>query len=230
MTLTAKVMEVAKMTKITNVAKMLKLMKVSKKTKVAKATKFVVAFSLIISLFSPSLAWAEESEDGLPASESTNLVDPTQRADNSFIYDTTVASLYSQASLYNDRTVQIMGEVIGDRVKGPNGMYWITLTETLKNDKSSISVLMSEEQTSQISHYGRYGVMGTTLQVRGTYHQACDQHDGLPDIHATTSSVMESGKDTPDSLNPRDFLPGFVAIIVGLVLMGLFYFARERMR
>ena len=125
MTLTAKAMEVtkatklmkmAKVTKVTNAAKMLKLMKVSKEAKIAKATKFVVAFSLIISLFSPSLAWSEESEDGLPAPESTNLVDPTQRADNSFIYDTTVASLYSQASLYNDRTVQIMGEVIGDRV------------------------------------------------------------------------------------------------------------------
>lgn len=169
-------------------------------------------------------AWAGET-DG------QNLVDPTQRADNSFIYDTTVASLFSQASLYDDRTVQISGEVIGDCIGSDDpAMKWITLTETATQDKSSISVLLSSDQAGQISHYGRYGVVGTTLQVRGIYHQACDVHDGLPDVHATNSSVLWRGQDTPDQLGPNELVPGIVMVIIGLALMGAFYFVRERNR
>ena len=172
----------------------------------------------------PAVALADDSEQ--------NLVDPTQRADNSFIYDTTIESLFEQSSLYENRTVQVTGEVIGDRINasGETGYCWITLTATDSEDKSSISVLLSEEQASQIDRYGKYGVTGTILQVRGISHQACDEHDGLPDIHATNSSVVTRGIDHPDAFDINEFAPGLVAVILGFALMGLFYFARERTR
>lgn len=160
-----------------------------------------------------------------------NLVDPTQRADNSFIYDTTIESLFAQSSLYDGRTVQVIGEVIGDRISADeDGYCWITLTVLNDEDKSSISVLMSDEQAGQIDRYGKYGVTGTTLQVRGTYHQACGEHDGLPDIHATDSSVVSRGASHPDDFAATDFAPGLAAVVVGLVLLAAFYFARERTR
>lgn len=172
----------------------------------------------------PTLAFAAEGEG--------NVVDPTQRADNSFIYDTTIESLFEQASLYDDRTVQIVGEVIGDRIAANDGAgsYWITLTSMDEDNASSISVLLSAEQAGQIDHYGRYGVTGTTLQVRGTYHQACDEHDGLPDVHATNSSVLSKGSEHPDALSIQDFIPGALCVLAGFILLGMFYFARERMR
>ena len=161
-----------------------------------------------------------------------NLVDPTQRADNSFIYDTTIESLFDQSSLYDNRTVQVVGEVIGDRISADDGTdrCWVMLTSLDVDNASSISVILSAEQASQIDHYGRYGVTGTTLQVRGTYHQACPDHDGIPDVHATASSVIAKGVEHPDNLSPGEFLPGLVTIIIGLALLGIFYFARERMR
>lgn len=185
-----------------------------------------------------------EQDAGDPSSESgqsaatsvelndNNLVDPTQRADNSFIYDTTIESLFEQASLYDNRTIQIVGEVVGDRINANDGTdrCWIMLTSLDEDNSSSISVILSAEQAGQIDHYGRYGVTGTTLQVRGTYHQACPDHDGLPDVHATASSVVSKGVEHPDNLEPREFLPGLIAIIIGLALLGAFYFARERMR
>lgn len=173
--------------------------------------------------FAPSSAYAIDAD--------SNLVDPTQRADNSFIYDTTVASLINQASLYEDRTVQVVGEVIGDKIRADEpDRTWITLTETDAGDQSSISVLLSSEQAKQIDRFGRYGVIGTTLQVRGTYHQACDEHDGLPDIHATTSSVLSRGQDVPDTFDVNDFVPGIITVIIGFGLLAAFHFARERTR
>ena len=183
----------------------------------------LLAIAVVLAL-APATAFADESEP--------NLVDPTQRADNSFIYDTTIESLFEQASLYENRTVQVVGEVIGDRIRSSNspGYFWITLTVIDSEDKSSISVLMSEEQSNQIDRYGKYGVTGTILQVRGTYHQACNEHDGLPDIHATNSSVVSRGVEHSDAFNLGEFVPGIIAVFLGVVLMGIFYFARERTR
>lgn len=184
----------------------------------------IVALACLLAFAAPLSAFADEDDH--------NLVDPTQRADNSFIYDTTIESLFEQASLYDNRTVQIVGEVVGDRIETNDGTgnCWVMLTSMDEDNSSSISVLLSAEQASQIDHYGRYGVTGTTLQVRGTYHQACGVHDGLPDLHATNSSVLAKGIEHPDLLNPVDFLPGFLLILAGLALMGVYYFARERMR
>ena len=196
--------------------------------RLARAFSFLAIALLLVGACVGSLPnKADAAEDESEA----NRVDPTQRADNSFIYDTTIDSLFNQASLYDERTVQIVGEVIGDRIIADRyGNVWITLTATETEDKSTISVLMSEDQASQIDRYGKYGVTGTILQVRGTYHQACSEHDSLPDIHATESSVMSRGLEKPDEFVASEFAPGIVAIILGFGLMGAFLFARERMR
>lgn len=183
----------------------------------------MASFLALVLLFAaPTRAFAEEGDP--------NLVDPTQRADNSFIYDTTIESLFDQSSLYDNRIVQIEGEVIGDCIIAGDDNCWITLTVVNPEDQSTISVLMSKEQASQIDRYGKYGVKGTTLQVRGTYHQACNSHDGLPDVHATNTSVLSKGEDRLDSFDIAAFVPGILAVLIGAGLMAGFYFARERMR
>ena len=171
----------------------------------------------------------DEAEEKEP--EDDNLVDPTQRADNSFIYDTTIESLFEESSLYDNRVVQVIGEVIGDRIASDEaGYYWITLTSTNEDNPTTISVLLSGEQAGQIDHYGRYGVVGTTFQVRGVYHQACQMHQGLPDIHAANSATITRGVEHHDKLRLRRFVPGVILVFLGLVLMGAYFFVREKMR
>ena len=199
-------------------------MNVATRTRLASFALVLMASLLLSATSLPFAATA------LAAPEDGNLVDPTQRADNSFIYDTTIESLFDQSSLYNDRTVQVVGEVIGDRIAASQDACWITLTVIDAEDKSSISVLMSNDQALQIDRFGRYGVVGTILQVRGTYHQICNEHEGLPDIHATDVSVMSKGIDNPDRFDFGAFVPGILAVIVGAGLMAAFYFARERTR
>ena len=163
----------------------------------------------------------------------TNTVDPAQRADNSFIRDTTIESLFSDPSLYEGRTVQVVGEAIGDIVSASpvkSKYCWVTLTTTDETNPSTISVLLSNDQANQIDHLGRYGVTGTILQVRGTYHQACSEHEGIPDIHVIESSAIERGIEHPDLFELSDYVPGTVAIVIGLVLMGVYYIVRERTR
>ena len=175
----------------------------------------------------------DSSEQVVNVDGETNRVDPTQRADNSFIYDTTIDSLFSQPSLYESKIVQVSGEAIGDIVvEDPlqRKNCWVTLTSTDADNRATISVLMSKEQADQIDHLGRYGVTGTTLQVRGIYHQACSEHEGIPDVHATNTAVIARGSEHPDNFSIRDFAPGLVAVLIGLALMAVYYYIRERSR
>lgn len=214
----------------------------------AKAARVVLAVTLACAFVCVPHAFADEASSGASASaasssaaapaatsvdgSSENLVDPTQRADNSFIYDTTIESLFDESSLYEGRTVQVTGEAIGDLIMANDaeGNCWVTLTSTDVDNPSSISVLMPEEQARQIDHFGRYGITGTHLQVRGEYHQACAEHDGLPDIHATNSAVAVRGVEHPDEFRGGDFVPGVIAVIIGAGLLSLYYIIRERAR
>ncbi len=159
-----------------------------------------------------------------------NVVDPAQTADNSFIYDTSIASLADEASVYNGQTVQVVGEVVGDKIFADNGNFWITVEAVAPNDSSTISAYVSDTLASKIDTYGRYGVTGTCVQVRGVYHQACDEHEGLSDLHVTNLEVSSQGFAHSDAFVAGDFVPGILLMLAGLVVMLLFRFARERMR
>ena len=38
---------------------------------------------------------------------------------------------------------------------------------------------MTSETAARIDTFGAYGKTGTTLQVRGTFHLVCPEHEGL---------------------------------------------------
>lgn len=161
-----------------------------------------------------------------------NKVDPTQRSDSSFIYDTDIATLTDSPALYNGQTVQVVGEVVGDIivVSGGGGYRWISLTSPKSDEPSTISVYLTETQTHQIDSLGRYGVTGTMLQVRGIFYEANTEHEGASEIKATYVDVVKKGRQHPDTFDVGKFVPGALLVAVGLVLMFVFRVVRERQR
>ena len=171
----------------------------------------------------PSPACADDDE---------NLVNPQQRPDSSFIYDTSIAALGSADAYYDNQTGQVVSEVIGDSIREglDNRHKWITLAANEKDSTSTVSVSMTAEQAAKIDTYGKYGTTGTKLQVRGTFHLVCTEHEGLTDLHADIVTVVEKGKHHEDEFDVNAFVPGAIATALGLALMGVFYYLRERQR
>lgn len=158
-----------------------------------------------------------------------NRVNPQQLPDSSFIYDSTIAELATADAYFDNQTVQIVGEVVGDNISAEiDGSYrWITLFDGMG---STIDTYMPRESAARIDSFGRYGVTGTSLQVRGTFHLACPEHEGLSDVHAENVVVMKAGGETPDEFNVQDFIPGAVLLGVGLLSVILYSYLRERQR
>lgn len=183
-----------------------------------------LAFALMLPAFAcPQAAFADEPAEG------DNAVNVTQLPDSSFIYDTSITDLSTADTYYDKQTVQVTGEVVGDRITAGDGRHcWLQLASP--SDSSTVSVYLTNESADKVDTYGTYGRKGTTLQVRGTFNLACPDHDGASDLHAQVVTVTEKGKATPDEFNINAFIPGAVTVMIGLAMMVVFYLLRERQR
>lgn len=174
----------------------------------------------------PAFAFADDGDD----EDDSNLVNPQQRPDSSFIYDSSIVDLSNADSYYDKQTVQITGEAVGDIIDARDGMVWVTLAEASSSSNASVAVLMTRESASHIDTLGRYGTTGTMLQVRGVFHLACPDDQGLSDVHATSVAVVTKGVHHVEEFCPEAFAVGAALTVVGFALMGLFRYLRERQR
>ena len=191
-----------------------------------RALLAVLAAAFFLFACAPALAFADDGDD----EDDSNLINPQQRPDSSFIYDSSIVDLSNADSYYDKQTVQITGEAVGDIIDARDGMVWVTLAEASSSSNASVAVLMTRESASHIDTLGRYGTTGTMLQVRGVFHLACPEDQGLSDVHATSVAVVTKGSHHANEFRPEAFAVGAALTVVGFALMGLFRYLRERQR
>lgn len=183
-----------------------------------------LAFALALPAFAcPQAAFADEPAEG------DNAVNVTQLPDSSFIYDTSITDLSTADIYYDKQTVQVTGEVVGDRITAGDGRHcWLQLASP--SDSSTVSVYLTNESADKVDTYGAYGRKGTTLQVRGTFHLICPEHEGLTDLHADTVTFVEKGSVTEQPFDIGAFLPGLMLVAIGFIMLIVFHQMREGQR
>ncbi len=189
-------------------------------------TARLVALALLLAALvaAPALAWADDEGQA-----KSNRVYVNQLPDSSFLYQTSIADLAKADSYYEGQTVLVQGEVVGDRINDEmqSGNCWITLQDSEAANPSVVSVFMTIEQSSVIDSYGHFGMKGTELQVRGTFHLECSEHQGMSDIHVEELSALASGESERPQVSISILVAGIVAVVAGLALLYVYYKKRE---
>ncbi len=189
-------------------------------------TAQLLALALLLAalLAAPAFAWADDEGQA-----KSNRVYVNQLPDSSFLYQTSIADLAKADSYYEGQTVLVQGEVVGDRINDEmqSGNCWITLQDSEAANPSVVSVFMTIEQSSVIDSYGHFGMKGTELQVRGTFHLECSEHQGMSDIHVEELSALASGESECPQVNISILAAGIVAVVAGLALLYVYYKKRE---
>ena len=188
------------------------------------ALPFLVALLLAALLALPAFAWADEEGQA-----NSNRVYVNQLPDSSFLYQTSIADLAKADSYYEGQTVLVQGEVVGDRINDEmqSGNCWITLQDSDAANPSVVSVFMTMEQSNVIDSYGHFGMKGTELQVRGTFHLECAEHQGMSDIHVEELAALASGEAEYPQVNMHILVAGVLAVIAGAALLYVYYKKRE---
>ena len=76
------------------------------------------------------------------------------------------------------------------------------------------------EDAQQIDTYGKYGVVGTVVQILGSFNLVCKEHEGECDLHAQTFKIIEKGYDMGQTFNIFSLLFGiFVCLLAFIAFM-----------
>ncbi len=179
----------------------------------------------------PHTAFAQTAQGSQNTAKTDNSLDEQLLPDSSFIYDASIADLSGADSYYDNQTVLVTGEAVGDNIRADIlGDYrWITLQST-DSTYAEISVFMTAQQASRITSLGNYSTRGDIVSVQGTFHLVCNEHEGLTDLHADSVSIIDAGYPIEHKFNVRDFVPGIVLVAIGALLLFIFARLRERLR
>ena len=84
-----------------------------------------VALAVAFCLFAciPVVAFADDGD----GEDDSNLINPQQRPDSSFIYDSSIIDLSKADSYYDKQTVQITGEAVGHIIDVRHGKVWVMI-------------------------------------------------------------------------------------------------------
>lgn len=115
--------------------------------------------------------------------------------------------LVGAPSNFDGDTVTFRGEAVGDAMVRADGA-WIHLNDdpyserpipdggTLSGYNSGLPVWVHDtESIERISRWGSYRAVGDIVEVRGVFNAACTEHGGDIDLHATSLSVVEPGRE-----------------------------------
>ncbi len=167
-----------------------------------------------------------ESANNVLEGDERNYVDERQIPNGSFLYETSIETLASADVFYDNATVVVTGEVVGDRRRGLVGTNssWITLYSLPTNTAEhyapvSVEVYVSDSLTEIIDSYGAYNTKGTYAQINGTFHLACSEHEGISDIHADSLSIVEKGEQYAQAPQWWAFVPGVIAVLAGALVV-----------
>lgn len=163
------------------------------------------------------------------AAEMDNSVNPTQLPDSSFIYDASISDLEHADPYMDQQTVQVVGEVVGDRITSEFDpkFAWITL-QAVDGSYAEVSLYMPMSYTEMIDTYGSYAKQGTKIQARGTFNLACVDHQGLSDLHVENMSLVSQGAEFHESISMYYSTAGFLLIVASVVCFFIFQRIRER--
>lgn len=193
-------------------------------------TAAVCAMVLVALTMCAGVNLAPAFADEIELEAEGNLINPQQLPDSSFIYDTSIQDLSTADAYYDNQTVQVTGEAIGDAIYATFDQEFSWITLSTEGDNATLAVFMSNEAASRIDTFGRYQTRGTILQVRGIYHLACPEHEGVSDLHADVVTVVDPGEHFEAPFDMQKFFPGLITVAIGLVITVLFYIIRERQR
>ncbi|MCF0104058.1 MAG: hypothetical protein HUJ51_01525 [Eggerthellaceae bacterium] len=170
---------------------------------------------------SSSATEADKNKDYAP--KDNNKVKPAQSCDSSFIYEVSISDLTNNVTQFDSKHVQISGEVIGDLIEVDSypDLVWICLRSTQGPD-DTISVIVNRQDAEQIDSYGKYNVRGTIVQVFGSFHLTCKDHEGECDLHCQNFKIIEKGYTFCETFNIFSFLLSLICCLIAIDIF-LFY-------
>jgi len=122
--------------------------------------------------------------------------------------------------------IDVTGEVLGEDLYAGKAHRWVNVA----GGGTAVGLWVEQGLVEQIEHFGKYGVQGDTLTVRGTLNVACTQHGGEFDVHVSEVTSLEPGEVREQGVSWWKLGVGLAGIAIGFVEYRFYRRRRERLR
>jgi hypothetical protein len=137
---------------------------------------------------------------------------------NCYAQTPTSLELINNAKQYDGKTVNYIGEVIGEvMVRGDYA--WLHVNDNIV----AIGIWAPKTMVQDIRYAGDYHKKGDIVEVSGMFHRSCLEHGGDLDIHASRIKTITPGTLVIRPINRKKMYIG----ISSLVLILLFYVLKK---
>ena len=124
--------------------------------------------------------------------------------------------------IYNNKSVVVNGEAIGEPLKGKDGV-WVNIL----SEGTSFGVFFDQAKALEdINYWGSYKETGDWLRIAGIFNENCPVHQ-ISDIHANKLSIVRSGKLNRLSVSTNKVKIALISFGVFLIL-AVIYFIKLR--
>ena len=108
----------------------------------------------------------------------------------SFAYaeNTSLEDLFASPEEFSRQEVQIEGEVIGEALNDPQGIWLNVSTGTQQIGVFSAS----KEKVEEITYWGSYSATGDRVRVKGIFYKECPDHQ-ISDLHLGSLEIVQEG-------------------------------------
>jgi hypothetical protein len=143
------------------------------------------------------------------------------QSDSIVIPQVNVRILLEAPDTYDGQSVKISGELIGQALHQKHGVWF----HLLDDEGSAIGIWAQKEDLPPFTYYGKFGIQGDRLSLRGVFHKACLLHGGDTDIHLLEVEEHHPGRVLDlDRVNPLKWCTLLALLVIFLGL--LFYISR----
>ncbi|MFH1768992.1 MAG: hypothetical protein ABH858_07515 [Candidatus Omnitrophota bacterium] len=125
-----------------------------------------------------------------------------------------LSDLLANAGRYDNQSVVVEGEVIGEALDDDQKGLWINISQAGVN----LGVYLQDSSSvDKIKHFGSFQTRGDSVEIRGVFYNLCPYHFER-DIHVERLSVVKPGFRRKIVVSPRKRLAAFVLSIIYLTI------------
>lgn len=126
--------------------------------------------------------------------------------------------LLNNPEVFDQKPVEVIGEVIGDQLKTSDGIWFNILSEGYNLGVFS----QSRRVLRDITYWGSYSEIGDRVKVSGIFYKDCPLHHSA-DIHLASLEIIKPGRKNKPKVSARKVgYANLSLIICFLVAAGFF--------
>ena len=127
--------------------------------------------------------------------------------------------LLSSPDLFDDKIIEVQGEVIGEPLLESDGV-WVNILD--KGVNLGIFVFNPQE-IKDITYWGSFRATGDIIRAKGTFYKECSVHQGV-DLHAYSIEIVEKGSLRKESIPHEKVKWTIIAAIICLLTVIIYHY------